>query len=265
VFRAGGTARAVIHPTTAAPVSIRAVQAAIADLQHDNGITSITTPALGTGEAAAFIAAGFEVQTELILLRHDFMGPILRPDPAVTLRSLPRTWRRARREAWFHAALQLDSRAFPADEQFDELSLHDALRATPQVRFRFAIRSDQPASRSNQSHSNQSHSNLGDLDTAQVVGYAITGRAERRGYLQRLAVDPSAQRLGIGRSLCRDGLVWAQRRGVRVMAVNTRPHNSAALALYESIGYRRLAERLVVLQLPTERFPHAQPEGQQPE
>jgi ribosomal protein S18 acetylase RimI-like enzyme len=249
VFRGDGMARAVIHPTTTSPLNTDAVRAALIDLGRDTDIESITTPALGTNESQGFLSAGFEVQTELILLRHDFGGRLFRPDPSVTLTSLPSSWKQAKREAWFRAALSVDGRAFPADEQFDELSLHDALRATPNVRFRFAIRADEPRRRFRPARQPTP-------DPESVIGYAITGRAERRGYLQRLAVDPAAQRLGIGRSLCRDGLVWAQRRGVRVMAVNTRPHNSAALALYESIGYRRLPERLLVLQLPRDQFPH---------
>ena len=81
----------------------------------------------------------------------------------------------------------------------------------------------------------------------EIVGYAITGRAGPRGYLQRLAVDPLLQRRGIGAALVRDGLRWLRRWGAREVLVNTQVDNRAALALYEALGFRLQADGLAVL------------------
>ena len=73
---------------------------------------------------------------------------------------------------------------------------------------------------------------------AELAAYAISGRAGRRGYVQRLAVHPRHQRAGIGRALVLDGLHWMRRRRVELALVNTQVDNAPALALYESLGFR---------------------------
>ena len=78
----------------------------------------------------------------------------------------------------------------------------------------------------------------------------MTGRAGPRGYLQRLAVDPDAQRCGIGSALVADALRWLKRWGAREVLVNTQEDNGGAVALYEHLGFRREAEGLAVLQRP---------------
>ncbi len=83
------------------------------------------------------------------------------------------------------------------------------------------------------------------------VGYLVTGRAGARGYLQRLAVDPAQQRLGIGTALVVDGLRWLRRHGVQRAVVNTQESNTGALAMYEHLGFRRQAVGLSVLARPT--------------
>ena len=62
-----------------------------------------------------------------------------------------------------------------------------------------------------------------------MAAFAITGVADRVGYLQRLAVDPTAQRRGLGRTLVADSLDWMQRRGATTAMVNTAFDNNAAL------------------------------------
>ncbi|MGH9274339.1 MAG: GNAT family N-acetyltransferase, partial [Acidimicrobiales bacterium] len=103
--------------------------------------------------------------------------------------------------------------------------LDDALGATPSARLRVVAR----------------------VDGEGVIGYAITGRAGSRGYLQRLAVDPAAQRRGIGAALVIDGLRWLRRWGAHEVLVNTQVDNGAALALYEAMGFRRQPDGLAVL------------------
>jgi ribosomal protein S18 acetylase RimI-like enzyme len=53
-----------------------------------------------------------------------------------------------------------------------------------------------------------------------------------------LSVLPHVGRRGVGRALTLFVEQEAWGRGVRVLTLNTRPTNRAALALYESLGYR---------------------------
>jgi ribosomal protein S18 acetylase RimI-like enzyme len=119
--------------------------------------------------------------------------------------------------------LDLDHRAFPPFWQLDRSGLVDAVHATPQSRFRVTE------------------------DGGAIVGYVITGRAARRGYIQRLAVDPSHGGRGMGAALVVDGLRWLARWRVDHVAVNTQLDNERALALYERLGFRRQAPGLSVL------------------
>ncbi len=57
-----------------------------------------------------------------------------------------------------------------------------------------------------------------------------------------LSVLANAGRRGIGRTLTVFAEEQARARGVRVLTLNTRPTNAAALALYEGLGYRRWKE-----------------------
>ena len=75
----------------------------------------------------------------------------------------------------------------------------------------------------------------------------MTGRAGHHGYLQRLAVHPSARGRGFGRALIDDALRWIRRGGARQCLVNTQAYNYDALALYEECGFERLPTGLAVL------------------
>ena len=177
-----------------------------------SGYRAVITTALSPAEALGFVDAGFGVRERLHLLSHDLVDP---PPPIGTTR-------RARR-ADRPEVLALDNLSFDSFWRLDEPSLDDALRATPSARFRVATDGDG------------------------VVGYAITGRAGRQGYLQRLAVHPRGRGRGYSRSLIGDALDWLRRRGMTRALVNTQEHNDAALGLYESSGFRRLPTSLCVL------------------
>ena len=178
---------------------------------REQGRSRVVTSALTPADSLPFIDAGFTVRERLHLLAHD----MTRLSPPT------RTTRRAR--ASEHATvLALDGLAFDDFWRLDESGLDDAIRATPVARFRVA----------------------GDDG---IAAYAISGRSGHQGYLQRLAVAPSARREGWGRVVVADGLRWLSRHGVRRTLVNTQLDNEAALALYEACGFRRLAVGLCVL------------------
>ena len=118
----------------------------------------------------------------------------------------------------------IDHAAFPPFWRFERTAIDDALRATPTSRVRVAV-------------------DAGD----EPVGYAIAGRAGRRGYLQRLAVSPNEQGHGYGRDLVVDALSWMAARGAHDAVVNTQTDNQRALDLYVRLGFRRQPEGLAVL------------------
>jgi ribosomal protein S18 acetylase RimI-like enzyme len=179
------------------------------------GFRHAITAALEPAEADGFLTAGFGVREHL----HVLTRPTDRPpaSPELPMRRARRTDR--------PAVLAIDALAFPSFWQLDEPGLDDAVAATPTARFRLGL----------------------DRHDGAVVGYAIWGRAGRRGYLQRLAVDPSRQRVGYGTALVVDGLRWLRRRGAATAVVNTQVGNETALALYQRLGFDRLGG-LVVLE-----------------
>jgi len=180
---------------------------------RQRGVTQAVTPALSAFEAEPFFQAGFTQHEALHLLaRYIDTEP---PKPTHRLRR-GRPWDRPR-------VLELDSKAFEQFWQFDSFSLKEARRATPAHRFTVAV---------------------ADGD---VTGYAVTGRAGGRGYLQRLAVDPNLHGQGIGSSLVHDCLRWLHRKGVGMALVNTQERNTRALELYERLGFVRQREGLLVL------------------
>jgi ribosomal protein S18 acetylase RimI-like enzyme len=181
----------------------------------DAGFRHVITAALEPAEADGFLAEGFEVREHL----HVLTRPTDRPPSAPEL-----PMRRARGNDR-PAVLGIDANAFPSFWRLDEPGLDDALAATPTARFRLGL--DRPG--------------------GPVVAYAIWGRAGRRGYLQRLAVEPARQRAGYGAALVVDGLRWLRRRGAVTAVVNTQVGNTTALALYERLGFDR-SGGLVVLE-----------------
>lgn len=197
------------------PTSAEAVERALTALAAE-GCDAAVTAALAPTEQAPFLAAGFAVHERLHLLERSVDDlPVVAADAEL---------RRARK-ADRPQILAVDAAAFSAFWHLDTAGLDDALEATPSSRLRVATLPDDPA----------------------VIGYAITGRAGSRGYLQRLAVDPSAQGRGIGAALVVDGLRWLRRWGAREVLVNTQEANAAALSLYERLGFRRRTEGLAVL------------------
>lgn len=178
-----------------------------------SGVQLALTGALHHGELAPFLEAGFVEHERLHLLRHDLLEV---PEPVRAVR-LRRAWRRDQPQV-----LDIDARAFDAFWALDRSGLDDAIRATPSSRFRVAVDDD-------------------------VTGYAVSGRAADRGYLQRLAVDPTRHREGIGLALVADSLRWLRRHGARVAVVNTQERNEGALALYLATGFVLEPEGLTVL------------------
>jgi ribosomal protein S18 acetylase RimI-like enzyme len=179
----------------------------------DRGFTRVITSALSPVEQAGFLAAGFAVEEHLCLLGIDLSAEL--PDvPA----GLPLVRGGRRREP---GVLAVDHAAFSPFWRFDAQSLHDAIDATPSTRYRVAVAAADDPARAD----------------GEVAGYVICGRAGSRGFVQRLAVDPTLRRSGTGTRLMLDGMHWMRRHGVRRAVVNTQTDNVVALSLYRGLGF----------------------------
>ncbi len=187
-----------------------------------DGVRCVRTGALGPGMRPPYFECGFTVRQELTLLQHDLaalrslrMPGMLETSPLL---------RRGRVGDLVALAL-IDRRAFGPLWNMDVVGISDACGATPNHRLRIA------------------------LSGSSIHGYAVSGRAGRSAYLQRLAVDPDAQGCGIGRMLTIDSLRWARRHRCTSMLVNTHIDNEIALNLYRSLGFVEMAYRLMMLEV----------------
>jgi ribosomal protein S18 acetylase RimI-like enzyme len=181
----------------------------------NGGYTIVRTGAVSASSAANLEAEGFVAVQSLVLLAHRDLDHL-------PLAHQPRT-RRLDGER-FAAAARVDYAAFGQRWAVDEPGVSDICAATAYHRARRI-----------------------DLD-GEIAAFAISGRDHRHGFLQRLAVHPTHQHHGLGRSLTVDSLRWMHRRRVRQALVNTHSENEPALALYRSVGFVDESEPLLVLE-----------------
>lgn len=223
-WRGDATVAHVTPLGEASPLSVAMVRHCCVALA-ERGYRSVVTGALARREQQGFFDDGFVVREELHLLAHDLAEVPEAPATPVGTRL-----RRGHRWDRPHT-LEVDRLAFPPFWQLDAAGLEEAMAATPQARYRVAA-------------------------GGQVVGYAVTGRAGARGYLQRLAVAPAVTGRGVGAALVIDALRWMQARRVSRAVVNTQVANERALALYLRLGFRLQPSGLAVLTRPlTDRQP----------
>lgn len=209
---------AYLAPTAdTGPLSSGFVRHCVARLGQ-RGYQRVVTSALAIGEQQPFLDAGFTVEQRLHLLAHDLHD--LAPRPRMTEVSL------VDGAPLVAEVVEVDSRSFDPFWQMDDEGISEAVGATPRSRFRVARSA-----------------------AGRVLGYAITGRAGRRGYLQRLAVDVDCRRRGLGHLLVLDGLWWLRRWRANLALVNTQIGNEGALALYQSLGFRLEPSGLSVLSI----------------
>lgn len=213
----GDHTTAHLTPARGRPTAL-AVARALDELTGTDYRAALTV-ALPAADHRPFLDCGFEVHERLhLLVRSLDRLPSLEPCFADLQRA---------RHRHLPAVLAIDAAAFPPFWQLDGPGLDDAMGATPTARLRVAAGPGGP-----------------------LVGYAITGRAGPKGYLQRLAVAPPAQRRGVGAALVVDGLRWLRRWGAKEVLVNTQMGNQPAVDLYERLGFRRQPHGLAVLRRP---------------
>ncbi len=202
---------------------------------RERGARTVRTGALFPDAVPAFTDAGFGVVDTLTLLT--LLTSSIPPDSSIRRTSGPsggdqrllarsndQLRLRRLRPPMLPEAAEIDRRSFSPPWANDTVALSDITTATPYHRSRSV-------------HHGR-----------RMVGFSISGRAGRSGYVQRLAVDPSVRRRGVARLLLDDALRWMRRRGIDRVMVNTASDNHRALALYESSGFERSPGSLLILE-----------------
>ncbi len=194
------------------------------DAASTRGFKELRTGALSPLEQATFLRVGFEVRSELCLLAMSLDAGVptsLREDGPGGV------WRfKDYEDNCLDELIDIDRAAFGVNSGFGLPALRESIAATPTTSIRVAV-SAQGA----------------------TEAYAVFGRSTLHGYVQRLAVRPSAQRRGAGFGLLCDGLDWMRRDRVGRAFVNTERGNEAALALYRSAGFEEQGSSLSTLSL----------------
>ncbi|MEX0846963.1 MAG: N-acetyltransferase [Ilumatobacteraceae bacterium] len=184
------------------------------------GYTSMRTGALSARQAQQAEQVGMHCVQELALL--DLVRPGMPARPSHRTRRV--------RTGDLRAMAAVDRAAFGDRWGLDEHMIGDVRGATPVHRSRLVVLRTSPDA---------------------PAGFLISGRAGRTGYIQRLAVHPSAQRSGVATALMADALRWMHRARVQRVFVNTHVENTAALELYRCHGFTVMPERLRVYESTT--------------
>ncbi len=210
------TLRSGHHPE--ATITSDMVKIWLRTAQH-GGFARVRTNAVSPQLADILATVGFSVKQELSLLTA----------PLENVSSDARTVSARRITA--AQAIRIDCAAFHGEWAIDPPALLAAKQATQFHRLR----------------------GLGSSRFRRTSGYCLSGftaspAESQYGYIQRLAVHPSAQRNGYARKLVLDAMHWLGSRGMQHALVNTDTANEAALSLYDSLGFAPMTYSLYVLE-----------------
>jgi ribosomal protein S18 acetylase RimI-like enzyme len=75
-----------------------------------------------------------------------------------------------------------------------------------------------------------------------AVGLVSATAAAGTGYIGAMWIDPAARGGGLGRALLGSACAWLRTRGCAPLALTVTETNAAAIALYESAGFRLTGE-----------------------
>jgi len=76
-------------------------------------------------------------------------------------------------------------------------------------------------------------------DAGSIIASVMVGFDGHRGWVYYLAVDPHAQRRGLGRVMMMAAETWLRERSVPKLQLMVRDTNVNALGFYESLGLER--------------------------
>lgn len=126
----------------------------------------------------------------------------------------------------------------PSDILIRGIRLEDLAQVTAVDQAAFAPPWQMSASDVRQAERNASNCTVA-LRDGEIVGYQLSTLYFDGAHLARLAVDPSAQGMGVGRALVGEVLRHFIRRGVHAMTVNTQASNLVSQAIYHKYGFQR--------------------------
>lgn len=78
---------------------------------------------------------------------------------------------------------------------------------------------------------------LGAYDETRLVGTVIASYDLRRGWINRLAVDPKYRRREVAQKLIATAEKALRRKGARIISVHVEDYNVASLNLFKKCGY----------------------------
>ncbi|MCL2342759.1 MAG: ribosomal protein S18-alanine N-acetyltransferase [Firmicutes bacterium] len=90
------------------------------------------------------------------------------------------------------------------------------------------------------------------VENAKILGYLCLDSVLDEGSIANLAVIPEYRRRGIGESLLCAAELRARKRALKVLYLEVRKSNAAAVALYEKQGFQRVGLRKGYYTNPTE-------------
>lgn len=77
----------------------------------------------------------------------------------------------------------------------------------------------------------------------QVIGYVIFWQLGEEAQVNNIAVHPDFRRLGIGETVLKQVIELVKFRGGRLITLEVRPSNTAALNLYRKLGFKMMGVR----------------------
>ena len=86
----------------------------------------------------------------------------------------------------------------------------------------------------------------------EVAGYMGLHLPADEAFIANVAVSPAHRRRGVAAALLRDAAAWARENGAVRLALEVRVSNTAAIALYEKLGFVRDGIRPRFYDTPTE-------------
>ncbi len=178
------------------------------------GANSVISPPLPASARSAWTSAGFVPFIDLALMRMSLDHQPPSPSHLVIEAD----------DVDLDELLRIDAAAFDSFWRFDIHGLSEAIEATGRSRILIIRDGD-----------------------GRPAAFAVVGAGNAISYLQRVAVDPTWQGQGMGRSLVRVAARKARGAGAQVMLLNTQFDNRGAIALYESEGFVLLPEALALL------------------
>ena len=85
-----------------------------------------------------------------------------------------------------------------------------------------------------------------------VIAYGGMMTVLDEGQITNIAVDPCHRRKGLGREIVGALIGYAEENGIVSISLEVRESNSAAIALYEALGFRRCGLRKKFYRAPVE-------------